>query len=378
MNTAQLSKNVARIFGISEELANQFLHNMDESTADIPQTFFLDFMEKIPTPTYFGIPKKPRNIPTMNFFGKPYPQHIMNSWKKNHEAQVAKYTQTMEYLAGRTTPLENEMNIEAGDYKLNENGMIIGKFPKGEFGYVKPNKSRPDKYVYKFQNVSNETLSDPRYGKSVFREALINIILQMDPRVEDSVMKIYKVYQKRSYNGYELIFKLEALGYSINIMSSFIFGDDPEKNKKVFLNLYGPFLETLRYLRETYDFQHGDLHSNNMMLPKGTDLEHLNIHAPRIHMIDFGFSGLRLGDVKYGTVYSEGKEDFQKEFEVLTVIKSLPADFNEKIRSFDVLKEEEALGLEDFVIEQSKAVSGGRRKTRKQKTKKRKTRRSRR
>lgn len=359
MSTPALVSEVSKVFGIPRALAIDFLHAMDESQKDIPPDFFGTFLRTIPEPQYFELPTKPiEPTETTNFVGKPFPPSVIHSRKAAYEEHLARYTAQMEKFAGRMIPLENEVHIPSGEYKTTPNGFIVGRFPRGNFATVKPNTSRPTMYVYKIQTIPQ---SNPAAIKDALREALVNIILQMDPRARNSVMKLYSVYQRPTYSGVELVFRLEALEYSLVTAISAAFSEDLEKNKTLFLKLYGPFLETLHYLRDTYDFRHGDLHMNNMMLPRSTDLDHMDTTTPHIHMIDFGFSGLKLGDARYGSLYSTYHEDFDKEFEIFRItFSAFPATFQEQLRSYDLSED-----LETFIIRESKKLAGGRRKTRK-------------
>jgi hypothetical protein len=356
MNTTQLTTRVSQVFGVSESLAADFLRNMDTRVTDVPEDFFLKFVESIPNPVYFDLPTKPTEVMETNFLGRPFPENILKRLKNSYQTDLAKYEKNMAKLTGRTTALENEININAGNY--NYSGAFPVPFPKGDFGVVKPNRSRRDKYVYKFISNGSDIFTDPNDARDVFKEILVNIILQMDPKVENSVMKIYKVYQQESYNGYELILKLEALSYPLNTLLRYSLRDDLEYNKKLLLKVYGPLFETLQYLRKTYDFRHGDLHVNNLMLPKSVDLDSLNIQTLSVKMIDFGLSGLRFADAMYGGTFSAVGEDFSKEFQGLFINKNLPSDF---MANLNELKSGDPLKFEQFIINEYKTMSGGRR-----------------
>ncbi len=386
MNVSVLPREVARIFGVPEGLAAEFVRNMSTGTRDVPEGFFAHFISQIPAPKYFQIPAKPSPPPTTNWEGKPFPEEEARKWQEEYEGELRKYEETMTRL-GRTTPLNDEVHINEGDYMTNESGSIIGRFPRGEFGYVKPNKSRPN-FVYKFIKINKNP--SVKEAQSFFAEVLVNIVLQLDPRAADHVMKLYNVYAVPDYRGTQIILKLEALGYPPEIIFTFGFHADLEKNKQIALTIYGPLLETLQYLRATYDFSHGDLHAKNILLPKALDVEAIDMNLLQAKMIDFGFSGLRVGGMTFGRPYSISKEDFEKELILFFYKKfrsKFPADFVAGLETQKVDTEAEALAFEQFIIDQYKGMkaagtgmAGGKkrryRKSRKHLKKKRITRRS--
>jgi len=355
MNVSVLPREVARIFGVPEALAVEFLRNMNRETKDVPDGFFAHFVSQIPAPKYFQIPLKPSEPPTTNWEGKPFPEEQARKWQAEYEEELKQYEETLARL-GRTTALNDEVHINQGDYMLNNTGRIVGRFPKGEFGYVKPNKSRPN-IVYKF------TVLNPKpsvaEARAFFSEALVNLILQLDPRAENHVMKLYNVYAQPWYHGTQIILKLEALGYSPEILFSYGFREDLEKNKEIALATYGPLLETVQYLRATYDFSHGDMHANNVLLPKSLDIDAIDMSLLQAKMIDFGFSGVRVGGMTFGQPYSESKEDFEKELLPFLYHKfrsKFPADFVAGLQAQKVDTEANALAFEQFIIDQYKGI----------------------
>ncbi len=379
MNASILPREVARIFGVPERLAAEFLRNMSTDTRDVPEGFFPHFISQIPAARYFQLPQKPAEPPKTNWEGKPFPEEEAKQWQADYDRALREYEETLARL-GRTTAANNEIHVNEGDYMLNETGAIIGRFPKGEFGYVKPNKSRPN-FVYKYQTLGNSP--SVKQAQSFFSEALVNIVLQLDPRAADHVMKLYNVYAVPGYRGTQIIFKLEALGYSSQMLFTFGLRTDLEKNKRIALTMYGPLLETLQYLRATYDFSHGDLHADNILFPKEIDIDNIDLDLLQAKMIDFGFSGLRVGGMTFGRPYSESKEDFGKELIPFLYHKfrsKFPVEFVAGLSAHDVKTEPDALAFEQFIIDQYKGMGGGKRKgvrkSRKYLKKKRTTRRS--
>lgn len=356
MNVSILPREVARIFGVSEGLAAEFLRNMNADTKDVPDGFFHHFISQIPVAKYFDLPRKPLEPPTTNWEGKPFSPEKKKEWDDLYEQEKREYEERLASL-GRTTPLEDEVHVNYGDYILNDSGMIIGRFPKGEFGYVKPNKSRPN-FVYKIQTIDSSP--SVKMARAFFSEALVNIVLQLDPRAEPHVMKLYKVYTAPSYRGIEILFKLEALGYPVEVVFHFGLGADLERNKKIALTMYGPLLETIQYLRATYDFCHGDLHARNVMLPKSLNIDAIDLKLLQVKMIDFGFSGLRVGDMRFGRPYSVSKEDFEKELVPFLYHKyrsKFPEDFVEALEKQTADTEDHAIAYENFIIDQYRRIS---------------------
>jgi hypothetical protein len=367
MNIDKFPDEVAKVFGVSREMAQQFLVHMDNK-AEPNDAFFNEFFNNIPRAKYFEIPQKPYEPNNTNYFGKKKSENRIRENRNRYTRNLSNYNAKMAALAGRTTPLEDEIHINYGDYLLDDEGQIIGRVKKGDFGYVKPNKSQTN-YVYKFMDLyfHNAPSLRTREAKNIFIEPLVNIFLQMDPVASPYVMHIKNVFSQVHARGYSLIFKLENLNYSVN---DFIYIMDETKkpaNKNLILDSLGPIYKTVLYLQDKYSFAHGDLHPNNIMLTKTSELfnEHGDLlERPKIHpkMIDFGLSGFKLGGKVYGNIHENYSKISFTFFFLARKGRLSEEDFVQEIekhsgKSNDLMKA--------IVAEWEKNKTGGRRKQRK-------------
>lgn len=298
-------RSISNVFSLNPEEANVFLDVMSENTKVFPSpTYMEDILKKLPPPKY----------------------HIDTS-----------------------TPVEeNELNI-------NMNSRSTGQ---GEYGYVQPNRSR--QYIYKF--ISNPIT--PGTGnimiRSILNEPLINIILQRDPVVKNSICRLYKLFCEKDNRGYTLIYKLEELGPTVYTLDNFfLLPRDVEINKRILLKTYGPIYKNLKHLRKTYSFEHGDLHSKNILFVKKPYRKDGTINEDRLDtkLIDFGLSGLVLDGKLYGGIDqfpTSIKQEVRHFF-----ITFLPEDFKTQIKEIEAKypgKGEQGvkryLAIEDFVIQE--------------------------
>jgi serine/threonine protein kinase len=259
------------------------------------------------------------------------------------------------YYENRSKPVEeNELN-------LNRNNRASGQ---GEFGYVHRNRSRP--YAYKYFMTPFSLNSTNKWIQGQLTEPLINILLQNDPVIGDSICKLYQIFCEQTERGFSLIFKMESLGPTLMLLDRFLLNStDLELNKHILLKIYGPVYKTLQYLRSTYAFEHGDLHSKNLLFRKNPLKKDGTLKESRltVKLIDFGMSGLVYNEKLYG--YNEAIPlSIKAEVRHFFFYSQLPDAFSEKIKSFG----KKYLEIETYVIEEAtaaKLMNGGRNKTRK-------------
>lgn len=305
--------SISYVFSLSKDEAKTFLQMMATDTKEFPsETYMKDILAHFPPPIYY----------------------------KNESEPVQ----------------ENELNV-------NENSRALGK---GEFGYVHPNRSRP--YAYKYFQTPVYLNSTNKWIQGQLVEPLLNVILQSDPVVGKSICMLYKIYCEKTEKGYNLIYKMERLGPTLIVLDPFLLSsEDLELNKRVLLKTYGPLYKTLAYLRKTYQFEHGDLHSKNLLFSKNPVRSNGTIKESRlssVKMIDFGYSGMVYNGTLYG--YNEPvPTSLRAEVRHFFFHSKLPSAFSEKLQSFG----KKYLEIEQYVIEEAikdKIIEGGNRmKTRK-------------
>ena len=241
--------SISYVFSLSKEEAKTFLQMMATDTKEFPsETYMKDILAHFPPPKY--------------------------------------------YTNGADTVEENELHV-------NENSRALGK---GEFGYVRPNVSRA--YAYKYFQTPMYLNSTNKWIQGQLVEPLINVILQCDPVVKKSICMLYKIYCEKTDKGYNLIYKMQRMGPTLIVLDPFLLrSEDLELNKRVLLKTYGPLYKALAYLRKTYQFEHGDLHSKNLLFRKNPVQSDGTIKESRlsfVKMIDFGYSGMVYNGKLYG------------------------------------------------------------------------------
>ena len=310
-------KNISSVFSLSSEEAAIFLDLMSTDIVQFPSpTYMIDILNKFPSPVYH----------------------------KNIEKPVQ----------------ENELNINTSN-KSNA---------RGEFGYIYTNRSRS--YIYKFYKEAILPTTPNKYIQGLLTEPLINVILQNDPIVRSSICKIFKIYCEKDTRGYTLLYKLEELGPTLYTLDKFLLkSTDFQLNKRILLKTYGPIYRVLQYLRKTYTFEHGDLHSKNILFVKSPFKKDGTLSESRLQtkLIDFGLSGLIFNEKLYG-----GNDPFPgviKEEVRHLFFSTLPSEFKEQIQSI-VTKNPGAreaaikkyMEIEKFVIEEATKLNtpqGGKR-----------------
>jgi hypothetical protein len=320
---------IAEVFGVSKSIIPEFLEKMD----------FSDFFDKMEEPNY--------HAGDTDFF-------------KEFVSQIPSPPFKSEYPNSNSA-----INIIPG--KKNK---------EGSYGSIYFNKSQ-SKFLYKMTEPARLTITLPSntrfidilYGltvKKILFEPLINIILQEDPVAGPKICKVFKVYCQKKNDEYTFLYKLERLGPSVSdILDSDAFNNLSQKEKnEVAVKIYGPIYKILKYLRETYEFEHGDLHPNNLVFIEDPINSHGELDKTKlsVKIIDFGFilTGLKYGDYRFGGIADED--------ELIAQIKPFfeidEEEFEAKITSQNL---EGIYNFQNTIIKESEKLKGGRRnqKTRK-------------
>jgi hypothetical protein len=361
-NKAEILSKITEVFGLSKETAETFLQMMDVRTTAYPsETYFEELLNMIPVPKYFE-----------------------------------------QTVFSQKIPAEDELHVNQFNFSFSPT-----RFGRGAYGTVKPNKSR-SQFVYKYMAVQN---IDNEHIKKLLKEPLINLLLQEDSIGRSSVCKLYKVYcqptyttirnnrgyggldesdyiysrnllgptEEKVHTGYELIYKLENLGPPLEQVLRKIFKKKlgPENNLRILTKIYGPLFKALGYLREKYNFEHGDLHYNNLMLEKNPFLQDgtLDEKLLRVKMIDFGFSSIDYDSMKIGIPHPRLLKEVYM-FLWAEENNLIDNTYTSAIVDKKQITEDEYKAMEKTIATESEKVMAGgkkmRRKTRKMKSRKNK------
>jgi len=191
----------------------------------------------------------------------------------------------------------------------------------GAFGVVKRNRTQ--KFVYK--SISDGMYPPDKrilYLKLIFKEALIQTLLQSDATYGKHICQIYKVYK----NGDSCIFQMESLETTLD---KFIDVEAYEKNTEPInsqvLKILIKILEIIKYFNTTYGFCHNDLSTGNIMLPKTGNV------LSQVKLIDFGISSVKIGDVQIGKPLVSRLDPQYLILKLFTTLDINPNDFSKKL-----------------------------------------------
>ena len=169
----------------------------------------------------------------------------------------------------------SQINIKTIDEKsfelVNTNNKSFNRIEnppigKGVFGAVYKNMGT---HVYKFIR-----LQDFEMVLEIFLEAFIQLVLQSDAEMGESICKIEGMFrQDAPGNNFYVILKLEYIETTLfsTLTDATRFED--------FVPILKHIHHVLMYFREKYNFHHRDFHAENIMLKDG-----------KIKIIDFGFA----------------------------------------------------------------------------------------
>jgi hypothetical protein len=319
-----MEKAIANVFGVPEDIIPEFLEKMDYSeiydkinnsnyeAGDV--NYFESFVSQIPSPK-FKTKNGPMNANTIN----------INLEQKNKEGQT---------------------------------------------GSVYINRSQPNFLYKRIPPITSDRI------KTTLFEPLINIVLQEDSVASPNICKLYNVYCEEKNGTYTFFYKMEKLGPTVEeIIESDAYTSLSEKEKlEIILKIYGPVYKTLKYLNESYEFGHSDLHGANLVFIKNPVKNNGKIDTTKLSVKIIDFGGVSTGLVYENYRFGIGEifnEDLLLQLQPFLEIQEeefgtkIQKIMNESNHNFDKLK--------NYIIEESEKLKGGRRKQKTRKQHKRKT-----
>ena len=241
--------------------------------------------------------------------------------------------------------VNNTLNISANETLLVEHSWLA----KGSFGALARNRKKA--FVYKRIKMgwySNRV----SFLQSVFREFIIQTLLQNDETYGNHICKIFKVYRSDDY----FIAKLELLETTLyDRLQNDLSGQQTHlvhSNSLIVQGVLVKLLTIMAHFKTVYGFSHEDLHLKNIMTSLSGPIS--------IKLIDFGqslvvFDGL--------VIIGEKREDYDWDSKNLFsyVLHDLKGLISKKLTdSIKQLENEKNLSV---LISELGAFSGGKRKT---------------
>lgn len=214
----------------------------------------------------------------------------------------------------------------------------------GEWGVVYTDRYMPFAYKVLF----TEAIDRLRYLKALFKEVIIQTLLQSDLRYGDHVCTLYGLYRTEAGEG---LLKMERLDLPLK---QIIEAGPPAPGRAAFLlTALIRMFEILIHFHAKYKFQHNDLHAGNIMLI-----------GPVLKFIDFGNSSATIQRVRLLDTSDAGIDDFNAFFDYPPV--HVPAAVVALFEELAVLPEREPYEtfLEKLIAARI-ALSPSRRTTRK-------------
>ena len=286
----------------------------------------------------------------------------------------------------------------------------------GEFGVVYPNKSKKD-VVYKvLSNRAHEEHQDfPIYERQYLEEAVLNVILQVIPEAKPFVCKIDSVFwyldPNPYYKYYHLVMKLENLkGSSVkdtlvkkypflkektansNNSNNYYYDDEDsivypvateeqkKENEKLLIQIMAPLYRVIGLLWEAYRFNHGDLHTGNIMFVENPLREDGTFDESKlaVKMIDFGFSSIEIEGHRYGVKTFRYIDKDISIFKFFYNGNQLPDEISARFKQtleYTSMKKliEDVKEFEAYIVSRKAQMAGRRKQSRKQRKKGKKT-----
>ena len=153
----------------------------------------------------------------------------------------------------------------------------------GSYGKVYRGRTN---FIYKEMHNTNRAMTET-FCRSVFLEALINVILQNDPRYGAHVGRLIKILKHPNFNDIAnpvqiLYFILEPIEFTL---TSYLERPIPAgiSQEAYIYPIFYQLGAVLEHFGNQYGFFHGDLHRGNVMLTRDG----------KVKLIDFGFSCVR-------------------------------------------------------------------------------------
>jgi len=166
---------------------------------------------------------------------------------------------------------------------------------EGEWGIVYTDRYMPFAYKILFTEADGRF----QYLKALFKEVIIQTLLQSDLRYGDHVCTLYGLYRTGDGQG---LLKMEKLEVP---MKQIIEAGPPAPDRAAFLlTAIIRMFEILIHFHSKYKFQHNDLHAGNIMMI-----------GPVLKFIDFGNSSATIQRVRLLDTSDAGIDDFNAFFD---------------------------------------------------------------
>jgi serine/threonine protein kinase len=184
--------------------------------------------------------------------------------------------------------------LEEGDEKntsVNVTLFVNDNLGSGGYGSVKRNRNK--QFAYKIVPDRESSAKRLLYLKSIYKEAIIQTLLQCDPKYGKYICKLFKVYKV----GNDCVFQVEIIQttfeqYFRSFEESYM--EDPAPLNATVLKVAVKVLEILNHFRTKYGFNHNDLSLSNIMTAKQGNT------AEQLKLIDFGKSSVKFGNIEIG------------------------------------------------------------------------------
>jgi serine/threonine protein kinase len=168
---------------------------------------------------------------------------------------------------------------------------VMPEGKKGNYSVVYTDRALPVVYKvfviepYKKKDLTKKEIIT-KYLKAFFKEIIIQTLLQSDALYGNHVCTVHAIYRR----GDHCIMQMEKLDGSLKGIIEVEEGDLLDRSAHI-LDILVKFLEILIHFHEKYDFQHNDLHTENIMMSStgpGSGI---------IKLIDFGNSSVTIEDI---------------------------------------------------------------------------------
>lgn len=229
------------------------------------------------------------------------PELATNLVKNYNTGDLAFFQTYFDALPKLSYSKNNTKNISANETVIvkDENA------GKGLFGVIAKNRNNP--FVYK--KIEDKSLPSGRLGylKSIFKEVIVQTLLQSDTTYGTNICHIYKLY--RSANN--CIMKLEILHITLKdaiLASKNSFRKEPNAASSLLRDILVKIFEILDHFYKKYEFRHYDLHVSNVMSDSHGDI------VENLKIIDFGLSYVKIDEQEIGVLGSNFNDCYNISF----------------------------------------------------------------
>jgi hypothetical protein len=209
--------------------------------------------------------------------------------------KLAFFQTLFDHLPSATVTSTDAVNASVSEtFFSNDEGI------KGEWGVVYTDRVLPFAYKVFFTRPFekpgySENTCRLAYLKALFKEVIIQTLLQSDAKYGHHICKAHKLYR----TGDQGLLKMDKLEVSLKYIIEEEEGDSDRSAH--LLAILAKLFEILIHFYDKYDFQHNDLHAANIMTVRVGD------RVANLALIDFGNSCAKIGDVE---IEDLSEEDF--------------------------------------------------------------------